>query len=241
MSGYADITVPAGYVAGLPIGITFIGGRWAEPELLGLAFDYEQATKVRVPPQFIPTIGDALFPGSPEPGGSALAQPQAAKVQHGRVVGLRWEAAELGQWPGPHPFGHRNASRLGGQYVSFAGPMRLLRGTVPTSASRRSGCDCRRGRSSGRAGLATWQSHFPQRRIDVRLGETLAVDEDDASARGDHFAGKSDQPLDERRASLARSTAVRLGGCIGNDDVPALGSPSRYARRSAITRSPKRP
>ena len=35
VSGYADITVPAGYDQGLPIGITFIGGRWAEPELIG--------------------------------------------------------------------------------------------------------------------------------------------------------------------------------------------------------------
>lgn len=67
VSGYADITVPAGYDAGLPMGITFIGGRWAEPKLLGLAYDYEQATEVRVPPQFIPTIGDALFPGVPNP------------------------------------------------------------------------------------------------------------------------------------------------------------------------------
>jgi amidase len=74
-SGYADITVPAGYDAGLPIGITFIGGRWAEPELLGLAYDYEQATHVRVPPQFIPTIGDDLFPGVPNP---ALALRQRA-------------------------------------------------------------------------------------------------------------------------------------------------------------------
>src|SRR5690349_4599174 len=67
VSGYADITVPAGYDAGLPLGITFIGGRWAEPKLIGLAYDYEQATKVRTPPQFIPTIGDALFPGVPNP------------------------------------------------------------------------------------------------------------------------------------------------------------------------------
>jgi amidase len=67
VSGYADITVPAGYDAGLPLGITFIGGRWAEPKLIGLAYDYEQATHVRVPPQFIPTIGDALFPGVPNP------------------------------------------------------------------------------------------------------------------------------------------------------------------------------
>jgi amidase len=67
VAGYPDITVPAGYDAGLPIGITFIGRRWAEPKLVGLAYDYEQATHIRVPPQFIPTIGDALFPGIPNP------------------------------------------------------------------------------------------------------------------------------------------------------------------------------
>jgi amidase len=90
VSGYADITVPAGYDAGLPIGITFIGGRWAEPKLLGLAYDYEQATHVRVPPQFIPTIGDALFPGVPNP--SARAQARWQQASHGQrdlVVRLR--------------------------------------------------------------------------------------------------------------------------------------------------------
>ena len=39
VSGYPDVTVPAGYDAGLPLGITFIGGRWAEPKLLGFAYD----------------------------------------------------------------------------------------------------------------------------------------------------------------------------------------------------------
>jgi amidase len=82
-SGYAGINVPAGFLPprhgkrwhpatgkpapGLPIGISFIGGRWSEPELLGFAYDYEQATKARVPPQFVPTIGDDLFPGAPNP------------------------------------------------------------------------------------------------------------------------------------------------------------------------------
>jgi amidase len=78
VSGYADITVPAAYDAGLPMGITFIGRRWAEPKLIGLAYDYEQATQVRVPPQFIPTIGDDLFPGVPNP---ALALRQQAQRQ----------------------------------------------------------------------------------------------------------------------------------------------------------------
>jgi amidase len=90
VSGYADVTVPAGYDSGLPIGVTFIGGRWAEPELLGFAYDYEQATHVRVPPQFIPTIGDDLFPGVPNPPVQAQAQrQQSTQGQRAFVVHFR--------------------------------------------------------------------------------------------------------------------------------------------------------
>ena len=90
VSGYADITVPAGYDAGLPLGITFIGGRWAEPELVGLAYDYEQATQVRVPPQFIRTIGDDLFPGVPNPPDLVQTQQQqATQGQRDLVVRFR--------------------------------------------------------------------------------------------------------------------------------------------------------
>ncbi|HEX5825394.1 MAG TPA: amidase [Candidatus Limnocylindrales bacterium] len=53
VSGYGTITVPAAYVGHLPIGISFIGGRWSEPELIGFAYDYEQATHVRIPPTFL--------------------------------------------------------------------------------------------------------------------------------------------------------------------------------------------
>jgi amidase len=67
VSGYPDITVPAGHDAGLPLGVTFLGGRWSERNLIGYAYDYEQATHIRVAPRFIPTIGDALFPGVPNP------------------------------------------------------------------------------------------------------------------------------------------------------------------------------
>ena len=53
--------MPAGYVDDvLPIGVTFIGGAWDEPDLIGFAFDFEQATHVRVPPPFLPTIGVRL-------------------------------------------------------------------------------------------------------------------------------------------------------------------------------------
>jgi amidase len=88
VSGYADITVPAAYVEELPVGITFIGGRWAEPELLGLAYDFEQATEVRVPPQFIPTIGDDLFPGLPSSVVQAGRQ-QSTQGQRSLVARLR--------------------------------------------------------------------------------------------------------------------------------------------------------
>lgn len=59
IAGYADVTVPAGYVDGaLPIGVTFIGGRWDEPTLISLAYAFEQATLIRVPPSFLPTLGE---------------------------------------------------------------------------------------------------------------------------------------------------------------------------------------
>src|SRR3954447_22574502 len=88
VSGYPGITVPAGHDAGLPMGVTFMGGRWSEPELIGLAYDYEQATHVRVPPQFIQTIGDALFPGVPNPLMAAQRQ-QATHSWQDRVVRFR--------------------------------------------------------------------------------------------------------------------------------------------------------
>jgi amidase len=90
VSGFPDITVPAGDDAGLPIGVTFIGRRWAEPRLIGLAYDYEQATHFRHPPQFIPTIGDALFPGVPNPPAQMrLQRPRAAEGQRDHVMRSR--------------------------------------------------------------------------------------------------------------------------------------------------------
>lgn len=55
VAGYPHITVPAGYVFGLPFGLSFIGGAYSEPKLIGLAYAFEQATKIRRGPQFLPT------------------------------------------------------------------------------------------------------------------------------------------------------------------------------------------
>ena len=52
VAGYPSITVPAGYAAGLPIGLSFIGRAWSEPQLITYAYAFEQATRVRRVPEF---------------------------------------------------------------------------------------------------------------------------------------------------------------------------------------------
>jgi amidase len=55
VDGYPSITVPAGFVHGLPVGISFFGRAWSESMLLQFAYAFEQSTKHRQSPAFLPT------------------------------------------------------------------------------------------------------------------------------------------------------------------------------------------
>jgi amidase len=86
VAGYGTVTVPAGFVGPLPIGVSFISGRWDEPNLIGLAYAFEQASHVRVPPRFLATT-------TLDPAGAATQSERrvAAPGRHknGRMLPLR--------------------------------------------------------------------------------------------------------------------------------------------------------
>lgn len=71
VAGYPNISVPAGFVGPLPVGVSLFASRFAEPKLISFAFAYEQAFHARRPPQFLPTL----------PPTAKLATPHAAVVQ----------------------------------------------------------------------------------------------------------------------------------------------------------------
>ena len=57
IAGYPDISVPMGFVSGLPAGVSFFGRAWSEPVLIRIAYAFEQATQHRQAPTFASTLG----------------------------------------------------------------------------------------------------------------------------------------------------------------------------------------
>jgi amidase len=59
VAGYPNVSVPAGFVGPLPVGVSLFAGRFDEPKLISFAFAYEQQFHARRPPQFLPTFQTA--------------------------------------------------------------------------------------------------------------------------------------------------------------------------------------
>jgi amidase len=59
VAGYPHLTVPMGAVKGLPVGLSFIGPKWSDGLILSLGYAYEQASRKRVDPRFLPSIEDS--------------------------------------------------------------------------------------------------------------------------------------------------------------------------------------
>jgi len=57
VAGYPNINVPIGFAFGLPVGLSIFGRAWSEPVLIRIAYAYEQASRMRRPPKFLPTLG----------------------------------------------------------------------------------------------------------------------------------------------------------------------------------------
>jgi amidase len=102
VAGYPSITVPAGFSFGeLPVGINLIGRRWDEPTLLRLAHGFEQGTRVRHAPRFLPSLGVKDFiprdSGAPPSGTGAAASTARARAGAATTPGTATERRVAGR------------------------------------------------------------------------------------------------------------------------------------------------
>jgi amidase len=102
VAGYPSITVPAGFSFGeLPVGINLIGRRWDEPTLLRLAHGFEQGTRVRHAPRFLPSLGVKDFiprdSGAPPSGTGAAASTARARAGAATTTGTATERRVAGR------------------------------------------------------------------------------------------------------------------------------------------------
>jgi amidase len=77
VAGYPNVTVPAGLAGPLPVGLSFLGARWSDAELLSLAAAFESATRARAVPRLLPTLPDPA--AAPDPRVARIGAPAAAR------------------------------------------------------------------------------------------------------------------------------------------------------------------
>lgn len=69
VAGYPSVSVPAGFVHGLPVGVSFFAGAWQDAELLRIAHAFEKAHAARRPPAYLATIAYDSAPAPQQPAG----------------------------------------------------------------------------------------------------------------------------------------------------------------------------
>ena len=81
VAGYPSVTVPAGNVHGLPVGVVFFASAWSEPALISMAYDFEQRSRARIEPQFLDEAPVTMeLPSLAESGGFKAAVDDAPAV-----------------------------------------------------------------------------------------------------------------------------------------------------------------
>jgi amidase len=89
VSGYPNVTVPAGYAGPLPIGLSFFGTRWDEAALLSFAYDFEDQTQVRQRPQFLASVDESDVIGMVVPeDGVATGGGDTAGIENSGMLAL---------------------------------------------------------------------------------------------------------------------------------------------------------